>query len=56
MSNNQEQQNTLSSIRHDHLIIKSMISPNARVLDIGCGDGALLELLREEKNVDGRRN
>lgn len=54
MSNNQEQQNTLSTIRHDHLIIKSMISPNARVLDIGCGDGALLELLREEKNVDGR--
>ncbi len=40
--------------RHDHLIIKTMISPNARVLDIGCGDGALLELLREEKNVDGR--
>ncbi|GAA6211015.1 methionine biosynthesis protein MetW [Hyphomicrobiales bacterium 4NK60-0047b] len=54
MSNNQEQSNTSNSIRHDHLIIKSMISPNARVLDIGCGDGALLELLREEKNVDGR--
>lgn len=40
--------------RHDHLIIKKMIMPGARVLDIGCSDGALLELLREEKKVDGR--
>lgn len=40
--------------RQDHLIIKSMIHEGARVLDIGCGDGALLELLRESKNVDGR--
>ncbi len=40
--------------RKDHLIIKSMIEPNARVLDIGCGDGALLELLRQTRNVDGR--
>lgn len=40
--------------RQDHLIIKSMIHEGARVLDIGCGDGALLELLRETKNVDGR--
>lgn len=31
-----------------------MITPKARVLDIGCGDGALLELLRESKDIDGR--
>ena len=40
--------------RQDHLIIQSMIEPNTHVLDIGCGDGALLELLRETKNIDGR--
>ncbi len=40
--------------RQDHLIIQSMIKPNTHVLDIGCGDGALLELLRETKNIDGR--
>jgi methionine biosynthesis protein MetW len=40
--------------RQDHLIIQSMIHPGARVLDIGCGDGALLELLRESRNIDGR--
>lgn len=54
MSNTQLTTNTPQANRHDHLIIKSMISPNARVLDIGCGDGALLELLRTEKNIDGR--
>jgi SAM-dependent methyltransferase len=30
-----------------------MIRPGARVLDVGCGDGALLEHLKT-KNVDGR--
>lgn len=40
--------------RQDHLIIQSMIRDGSRVLDIGCGDGALLELLRISNNVDGR--
>lgn len=40
--------------RQDHLIIKGMITHGARVLDIGCGDGALLELLRETRAIDGR--
>ena len=30
------------------------MEPGSRLLDIGCGDGALLELLAREKNVDGR--
>ena len=28
--------------------------PGQRVLDIGCEDGELLELLTREKNVDGQ--
>ncbi|MGH6814220.1 MAG: methionine biosynthesis protein MetW [Hyphomicrobiaceae bacterium] len=31
-----------------------MVAPGARVLDVGCGDGALLELLARTKGVDGR--
>ena len=34
--------------------IVSLVKPGARVLDIGCGEGALLELLTEQKGVDGR--
>lgn len=41
-------------IRSDLRIIADMIEPGTRVLDIGCGDGALLDFLVHEKNVDGR--
>ncbi len=41
-------------LRRDLQIIADMIAPESRVLDIGCGDGALLAFLADEKNVDGR--
>ena len=40
--------------RPDHRLIAELVEPGSRLLDIGCGDGALLELLAREKNVDGR--
>jgi methionine biosynthesis protein MetW len=42
-----------SGLRPDLAAIAAMIRPGARVLDVGCGDGALLEHLKA-KNVDGR--
>ncbi|SCZ39853.1 methionine biosynthesis protein MetW [Afifella marina] len=40
--------------RVDLRVIAGFVSPGSRVLDVGCGDGALLKLLAQEKGVDGR--
>jgi len=40
--------------RVDHLLIAEMVNRGSRVLDVGCGDGALLQLLADTKDVDGR--
>ena len=41
-------------LRSDLAAIAEMIPDGARVLDVGCGDGALLEYLVRTKSVDGR--
>ena len=43
-----------NDIRVDLQFIADMIEPGTRVLDIGCGDGALLSYLSEFKQVDAR--
>ncbi len=40
--------------RPDHVAIASRIRDGAKVLDVGCGDGALLALLASNKAVDAR--
>ena len=45
---------TLSAPRVDLLRVAELVAPASRVLDVGCGDGELLRLLIEQRNVDGR--
>ena len=44
----------LDARRVDLVRVMEMVTPGSRVLDVGCGDGELLRLLVEERNVDGR--
>jgi methionine biosynthesis protein MetW len=44
----------VSAVREDFREILSLVRPGARVLDVGCEDGALLELLTRDKGVDGQ--
>ncbi len=37
----------------DHQLAEKWIAPNARVLDLGCGDGTLLAHLQETHNITG---
>lgn len=42
-----------ANIRTDFALIANWIKPNAKVLDLGCGDGALLTQLRKTHNIRG---
>ena len=42
------------SVREDFREILRLVRPGSRVLDVGCGEGELLELLAREKGVEGR--
>ena len=41
-------------MKSEYKIILDLIENNSRVLDVGCNDGSLMELLRKNKNVDIR--
>jgi methionine biosynthesis protein MetW len=43
-----------TKLRPDLQIIADNIAPGSRVLDIGCGDGALMAALRDQKGCDAR--
>lgn len=42
------------TIRLDQRLIAEMIAPGSRVLDIGCGDGALIDHLSRTRGCDAR--
>ncbi len=42
------------TIRADLQLVADLVKQGSRVLDVGCGDGALLDHLTQYKGVDGR--
>lgn len=43
-----------ADVRVDFRLIAELVGPGSRVLDVGCGDGQLLEILERTRKVDGR--
>ena len=44
----------MSGLRPDLAVIAENVAPGSRVLDIGCGDGTLLQALRDQQGCDAR--
>ena len=41
-------------MKKEFKVIADLLPNNTRVLDVGCGDGSLMNLLKKEKNVEVR--
>jgi methionine biosynthesis protein MetW len=41
-------------MKKEFKVIAELLSNNTRVLDVGCGDGSLMNLLKKEKNIEVR--
>lgn len=41
-------------MKHEFRIIADLIEANSRVIDVGCGDGILMDFLKQNKNIDVR--
>ena len=41
-------------MKKEFKVIADLLPNNTRVLDVGCGDGSLMNLLKEEKNIEVR--
>ena len=41
-------------MKKEFKVIADLLSDNTRVLDVGCGDGSLMSLLKKEKNIEVR--
>lgn len=52
--NNIELEKEREKSRFDYNFILSVVRENSKVLDLGCGTGILLQLLKEKKNIDAR--
>ena len=44
----------MTMLRPDLAVIAQHVAPGSRVLDVGCGDGALMMALRDERQCDAR--
>ena len=42
-----------NNYRYDFAIIANWVNSNSKVLDLGCGDGELLNYLKKERNITG---
>ena len=41
-------------MKNEFKIIANLLPTQSRVLDVGCGDGTLIESLIKQKNIDAR--
>ena len=48
------QNSNMHATRVDLLLLAEMVESGSRVLDVGCGDGTLLRILAETRDVDAR--